>query len=76
MLNYQSFCLIICTRSRGRTGTPKRNWFLRPARLPIPPSGLMVQINWRRKIREIYSELNLQCIFFEMECYIHLSGNK
>lgn len=27
-------------RSRSRTGTPKGNGFLRPARLPIPPSGL------------------------------------
>ena len=28
-----------CTRSRDRTGMGKAHWFLRPARLPIPPSG-------------------------------------
>ncbi len=27
------------TRSRDRTGMGKAHWFLRPARLPIPPSG-------------------------------------
>ena len=29
----------ICTRSRDRTGMGIAHWFLRPARLPIPPSG-------------------------------------
>ena len=30
-----------CTQDRDRTGTPK-NWCLRPARLPIPPPGLVL----------------------------------
>ena len=33
---------VFCTQDRDRTGTPK-NWCLRPARLPIPPPGLL---NW------------------------------
>ncbi len=35
---------VFCTQDRDRTGTPK-NWCLRPARLPIPPPGLDVDLN-------------------------------
>ena len=33
---------VFCTQDRDRTGTPK-NWCLRPARLPIPPPGQVLQ---------------------------------
>ena len=48
---------VFCTQDRDRTGTPK-NWCLRPARLPIPPPGLV--LNWCANIETFF---NVQKLF-------------
>ena len=41
-MNYQLLSLSFCTQTRGRTGWMLLHWCLRPARLPIPPSGQLL----------------------------------